>query len=373
MATNDLNKELSKKTNIFGLKVWEVIGIGVGLFIISILCILSLCLTSFNKKSKKSSPPKFPLTQIPSHSKDIKAIHITTTDHKKPTTTQMGKFESHNNDYSGESGGSLFYPLSYGYGSQSGDEGSSGTVTTTTMYRRSTSPTTTTMTAPSPLLGMPEMSQLGWGYWFTLRELDLATNLFSEENLIGEGGYGVVFRGRLLNGTPVAVKKIFNGQGQAEKEFRAEVEAIGHVRHKNLVRLLGYCIEGTHRMLVYEYINNGSLELWLHEGMGENTYLTWESRMKIMLGTAKGIAYLHEAIEPKVVHRDIKASNILIDENFNAKVSDFGLAKLMDANKTHVTTRVMGTFGAMCIALELCWWKQSQEEIQWTMDVHPNR
>ncbi|KAL0552379.1 hypothetical protein IC582_011488 [Cucumis melo] len=345
MATNDLNKELSKKTNIFGLKVWEVVGIGVGVFIISILCILSLCLTSFNKKSKKSSPPKFPLTQIPSHSKDIKAIHITTTtDHKKPTTTQTGKFETNNNNYSGESG-SLFHPLSYGYGSQSGDEGSSGTVTTTTMYRRSTSPTTTTMTAPSPLSGMPEMSQLRWGYWFTLRELDLATNLFSEENLIGEGGYGVVFRGRLLNGTPVAVKKIFNGQGQAEKEFRAEVEAIGHVRHKNLVRLLGYCIEGTHRMLVYEYINNGSLELWLHEGMGENTYLTWEARMKIMLGTAKGIAYLHEAIEPKVVHRDIKASNILIDENFNAKVSDFGLAKLMDANKTHVTTRVMGTFG----------------------------
>ncbi|XP_038890627.1 probable receptor-like protein kinase At2g42960 [Benincasa hispida] len=346
MATNDLNKELSKKTNILGLKVWEVIGIGVGLFIISILCILSLCLTSFNhKKSKKPSAANsntlFPLTQIPSHSKDIKAVHITTTQKIKPTT-QMGKFET--NNYSSESG-SLFHPLSYGHGSQSGDEGSSGTVTTTTMYRRSMSPTTTMTTAPSPLLGMPEMSQLGWGYWFTLRELDLATNLFSEENLIGEGGYGVVFRGRLLNGTPVAVKKIFNGQGQAEKEFRAEVEAIGHVRHKNLVRLLGYCIEGTHRMLVYEYINNGSLDLWLHEGMGENRYLTWEARMKIMLGTAKGIAYLHEAIEPKVVHRDIKASNILIDENFNAKVSDFGLAKLMDAGKTHVTTRVMGTFG----------------------------
>lgn len=120
----------------------------------------------------------------------------------------MGKFET-NNNYSSESG-SLFQPLGYGYGSQSGDEGSSGTITTTTMYRRSTSPTTTM--APSPLSCMPEMSQLGWGYWFTLRELDLATNLFSEENLIGEGGYGVVFRGKLLNGTPVAVKKIFNGQ-----------------------------------------------------------------------------------------------------------------------------------------------------------------
>ncbi|KAG6599166.1 putative receptor-like protein kinase, partial [Cucurbita argyrosperma subsp. sororia] len=318
---NDLNQELSKTTSILGLKVWEVIGIGVGLFIISILCILSFFLTSRNKNSRTSSSAAnantntlCPLTQIPSHSKDIKAVHITT--------------------YSTESGSS-FPPLSYGYGSQSGDEGSSGTVTTTTMNRRST----------SPLSGLLEMSRLGWGYWFTLRELDLATNLFSEENLIGEGGYGVVYKGRLLNGISVAVKKIFNGQGQAEMEFRVEVEAIGHVRHKNLVRLLGYCIEGTDRMLVYEYINNGSLELWLHEGMGENRYLTWEARMKIMLGTAKGLAYLHEAIEPKVVHRDIKASNILIDENFNAKVSDFGLAKLMEVGKTHVTTRVMGTFG----------------------------
>ncbi|XP_022999564.1 probable receptor-like protein kinase At2g42960 [Cucurbita maxima] len=320
---NDLNQELSKRTSILGLKVWEIIGIGVGLFIISILCILSFFLTSRNKNSRTSSSAAnantntnvlCPLTQIPSHSKDIKAVHITT--------------------YSTESGSS-FHPLSYGYGSQSGDEGSSGTVTTTTMNRRST----------SPMSGLLEMSRLGWGYWFTLRELDLATNLFSEENLIGEGGYGVVYKGRLLNGISVAVKKIFNGQGQAEMEFRVEVEAIGHVRHKNLVRLLGYCVEGTHRMLVYEYINNGSLELWLHEGMGENRYLTWEARMKIMLGTAKGIAYLHEAIEPKVVHRDIKASNILIDENFNAKVSDFGLAKLMEVGKTHVTTRVMGTFG----------------------------
>nr|CAD1833955.1 unnamed protein product [Ananas comosus var. bracteatus] len=151
--------------------------------------------------------------------------------------------------------------------------------------------------------------------------------------------------GKLINGTEVAVKKLLNNLGQAEKEFRVEVEAIGHVRHKNLVRLLGYCVEGIHRMLVYEYVNNGNLEQWLHGAMRQHGILTWEARMKIILGTAKALAYLHEAIEPKVVHRDIKSSNILIDDEFNGKLSDFGLAKLLGAGKSHITTRVMGTFG----------------------------
>ncbi|KAG8501687.1 hypothetical protein CXB51_004690 [Gossypium anomalum] len=178
------------------------------------------------------------------------------------------------------------------------------------------------------------------------RDLDLATNhFFAAENVLGEGGYGGVYKGRLINGTEVAVKKILNNLGQAEKEFRVEVEAIGHVRHKNLVRLLGYCIEGVHRMLVYEYVNNGNLEQWLHGAMRQHGTLTWEARMKVIIGTAKALAYLHEAIEPKVVHRDIKSSNILIDDDFNAKVSDFGLAKLLGSGESHITTRVMGTFG----------------------------
>ncbi|KAH9616066.1 hypothetical protein KSS87_009422 [Heliosperma pusillum] len=165
------------------------------------------------------------------------------------------------------------------------------------------------------------------------------------ENVIGEGGYGVVYHGELINGTQVAVKRLFNNLGQAEKEFTVEVEAIGHVRHKNSVRLLGYCIEGTHRLLVYEYVNNGNLEQWLHGAMRQHGNLTWEARMKVLTGTAKALAYLHEAIEPKVVHRDIKSSNILIDDEFNAEVSDFCLAKLLGAGKTHIATRVMGTFG----------------------------
>uniref|UniRef100_A0A453J1A3 non-specific serine/threonine protein kinase n=1 Tax=Aegilops tauschii subsp. strangulata TaxID=200361 RepID=A0A453J1A3_AEGTS len=133
--------------------------------------------------------------------------------------------------------------------------------------------------------------------------------------------------------------------GQAEKEFKVEVETIGRVRHKNLVRLLGYCVEGAYRMLVYEYVDNGNLDQWLHGEIGEESPLTWDMRMNIIIGTAKGLAYLHEGLEPKVVHRDVKSSNILIDKQWNAKVSDFGLAKLLCSEESYVTTRVMGTFG----------------------------
>ena len=155
-----------------------------------------------------------------------------------------------------------------------------------------------------------------------------------------------MYRGVLEDKSIVAIKNLLNNRGQAEKEFKVEVEAIGRVRHKNLVRLLGYCVEGEHRMLVYEYVDNGNLEQWLHgDGLGSKSPLTWEIRMNIVLGTAKGLMYLHEGLEPKVVHRDIKSSNILLDKQWNAKVSDFGLAKLLGSEMSYVTTRVMGTFG----------------------------
>ncbi|XP_050382947.1 probable receptor-like protein kinase At5g18500 [Argentina anserina] len=351
-----LKAELSKEV-VFGLKVWEVIGIAVALFIIIILTVLSLCLTS-RKKSKKSGA-RIPTSQIPTVSKEIKEVRveqistgdfvprdgILLTIHDKSSDKEsdkvmvhLGMGKSKNGENTSRSG-SFNHLEKDGGGSQSGEEGSS---TNGTVYKPSSS---YPITAPSPLVGLPEFSHLGWGHWFTLRDLELATSRFSKENVLGEGGYGVVYRGNLINGTPVAVKKILNNLGQAEKEFRVEVEAIGHVRHKNLVRLLGYCVEGTHRMLVYEYVNNGNLEQWLHGAMRHHGYLTWEARVKVLLGTAKALAYLHEAIEPKVIHRDIKSSNILIDDDFNSKVSDFGLAKLLGAGTSHVTTRVMGTFG----------------------------
>ncbi|KAJ6897524.1 receptor-like protein kinase [Populus alba x Populus x berolinensis] len=223
-----------------------------------------------------------------------------------------------NGDDSSQSG-SFNHVEKVGVGSQSGEEGGTKVAS---VHRPSSHP----LTAPSPLSGLPEFSQLGWGHWFTLRDLQVATNRFSKDNIIGDGGYGVVYQGHMINGTPVAVKKLLNNPGQADKDFRVEW------------RLLVM-------MLVYEYVNNGNLEQWLRGGMRQHGYLTWEARMKILLGTAKALAYLHEAIEPKVVHRDIKSSNILIDDYFDAKISDFGLAKLLGAGKSHITTRVMGTFG----------------------------
>ncbi|XP_071725468.1 probable receptor-like protein kinase At5g18500 [Rutidosis leptorrhynchoides] len=353
---DDLNTGLSEKIGVLGIKVWELIGIIVGILIVGILSALTCYLTSRKKVTRGRD--KVPHSQIPTVSKEIKEVRveqvstgdfaprdgILLTIHDKNSDkdsdkvlVHLGMGKSKNGD-NASSHGSLHYMDKDIC--DSGEDGSSGNYH---LYNQQSS--SHPISAPSPLVGLPEFSHLGWGHWFTLRDLELATNRFSKENVLGEGGYGVVYRGTLVNRNPVAVKKLLNNVGQAEKEFRVEVEAIGHVRHKNLVRLLGYCIEGTHRILVYEYVNNGNLEQWLHGGMRQHGYLTWEARMKVLLGTAKALAYLHEAIEPKVVHRDIKSSNILIDDDFNAKVSDFGLAKLLGAEQSHITTRVMGTFG----------------------------
>ncbi|KAG6419407.1 hypothetical protein SASPL_121629 [Salvia splendens] len=351
MASGSLNAELSKKYG--ALKLWVLIGICVGAFIVLILGILSIWIM-FQRRSRKTLDKYSSICQIPNISKDIRVDRVeeeSTRDHpeslyltindnhsdKKTEKMLVHLARSKSGDTDNISQTSSVYHHESG-SHQSGDEGSSGNT-------RKQSSMSYGIAMPSPLIGLPEISQLGWGHWFTLRDLQIATNRFSAENIIGEGGYGVVYRGRLVNGSEVAVKKLLNNLGQAEKEFRVEVEAIGHVRHKNLVRLLGYCIEGVQRMLVYEYVNNGNLEQWLHGAMRQQGSLTWEARMKVLLGTAKALAYLHEAIEPKVVHRDIKSSNILITDDFNAKVSDFGLAKMLESGESHITTRVMGTFG----------------------------
>ncbi|XP_042491671.1 probable receptor-like protein kinase At2g42960 [Macadamia integrifolia] len=338
---SSLNTQLSKK--YLGLQLWVWICIAVGAFILLVLFVLSIWVTS---RRKSRTLDWFSLSQIPSVSKEIKVDRVggqnfhdqglVLTVHDKSSDKDSEKMLVHLGRSKSSEGDNIsqcssVYQLEKGCSSQSWEE--------------SHKQPSYGIASASPLVGLPEFSHLGWGHWFTLRDLEFATNRFATENVLGEGGYGIVYKGRLMNGTEVAVKKLLNNLGQAEKEFRVEVEAIGHVRHKNLVRLLGYCIEGVHRMLVYEYVNNGNLEQWLHGAMRQQGSLSWEDRMKVILGTAKALAYLHEAIEPKVVHRDIKSSNILIDEEFNAKVSDFGLAKLLGSGKSHITTRVMGTFG----------------------------
>ncbi|KAJ6322152.1 hypothetical protein OIU77_012099 [Salix suchowensis] len=192
----------------------------------------------------------------------------------------------------------------------------------------------------------PESSGLGNSRpLFVFEELIKATNGFSSQNLLGEGGFGSVYKGYLPDGRDVAVKQLKIGGGQGEREFKAEVEIISRIHHRHLVSLVGYCISETQRLLIYDYVPNNTLHFHLHE-VGRPA-LDWATRVKIAAGAARGLAYLHEDCHPRIIHRDIKSSNILLDNNFEAKVSDFGLAKLALDTNTHVTTRVMGTFGYM--------------------------
>ncbi|OWM76483.1 proline-rich receptor-like protein kinase PERK15 [Punica granatum] len=200
----------------------------------------------------------------------------------------------------------------------------------------------------APMLSMAPSSSFPLGFSqsaFTYEELAGATDGFSNANLLGQGGYGYVHKGVLTTGKVVAVKQLKAGSGQGEREFRAEVEIISRIHHRHLVSLVGYCISGEQRMLVYEFVPNNTLEFHLH-GKDRPT-MSWPIRMRIALGSAKGLAYLHEDCQPKVIHRDIKAANILLDFSFEAKVADFGLAKFSEDTETHISTRVMGTFGYM--------------------------
>ncbi|KAL8200576.1 hypothetical protein R6Q57_011915 [Mikania cordata] len=310
--------QLSNQTSIFGLHLWIVLGVTVGAVFVLLLFLLSLWFTKSRSKPIKpqilipTNPPQ--ITPDPNAIQRLSAIENQALLLKQEEDCafprihiEMGKDHR------------VLYP---GMSTFAGDD-------------------------PAVVAGSvgPEVSHLGWGHWYTLRELEAATDGFAAENVVGEGGYGIVYHGVLDDKTQVAVKNLLNNRGQAEKEFEVEVEAIGRVRHKNLLRLLGYCAEGAHRILVYEYINNGNLEQWIHGDVGLCSPLTWEIRMKIIIGTAKALTYLHEGLEPKVVHRDIKSSNILLDKFWNPKVSDFGLAKLLGSDKNYITTRVMGTLG----------------------------
>ncbi|KAF7127894.1 hypothetical protein RHSIM_Rhsim11G0113500 [Rhododendron simsii] len=181
---------------------------------------------------------------------------------------------------------------------------------------------------------------------FSYDKLKKYTNNFAEANRIGSGGYGKVYRGTLSNGQLVAIKRAQQGSLQGGLEFKMEIELLSRIHHKNVVGLMGFCFERAEQMLVYEYIANGTLHESLSGKTGIN--LDWMRRLRIALGVARGLQYLHELADPPIIHRDIKSSNILLDERLNAKVSDFGLSKPMgDAEKSHISTQVKGTMGYM--------------------------
>ncbi|KAF5194976.1 Receptor-like serine/threonine-protein kinase ALE2 [Thalictrum thalictroides] len=181
---------------------------------------------------------------------------------------------------------------------------------------------------------------------FSADEIERATDNFENSRILGEGGFGRVYKGILEDGKEVAVKVLKRDDQQGGREFLAEVEMLSRLHHRNLVKLIGICIEDHSRCLVYELIPNGSVESHLHGVDKETAPLDWGARMKIALGAARGLAYLHEDSSPHVIHRDFKSSNILLEHDFTPKVSDFGLAKsALEEGNEHISTRVMGTFG----------------------------
>ncbi|KAJ3679632.1 hypothetical protein LUZ60_017643 [Juncus effusus] len=181
---------------------------------------------------------------------------------------------------------------------------------------------------------------------FSLRELQVATDNFNNRNVLGRGGFGKVYKGRLADGSLVAVKRLKEERSAGgELQFQTEVEMISMAVHRNLLRLRGFCMTPTERLLVYPYMANGSVASCLRERSADDLPLDWLTRTRIALGAARGLSYLHDHCDPKIIHRDVKAANILLDEDFEAVVGDFGLAKLMDYKDTHVTTAVRGTIG----------------------------
>ncbi|KAL2462698.1 G-type lectin S-receptor-like serine/threonine-protein kinase CES [Forsythia ovata] len=182
---------------------------------------------------------------------------------------------------------------------------------------------------------------------FSFQSIAMATNNFSDENKLGEGGFGPVYKGELPGGQEIAIKRLSRSSGQGLAEFKNEILLIAKLQHTNLVRLLGSCIQGEEKILVYEYMPNKSLDFFLFDS-SRRELLNWTNRMKIIEGVAQGLLYLHKYSRLRVIHRDLKASNILLDHNMNPKISDFGMARIFGVQQTEANTkRIVGTFGYM--------------------------
>lgn len=181
---------------------------------------------------------------------------------------------------------------------------------------------------------------------FPFEALVSATKNFHPSNKLGEGGFGPVFKGKLDDGREIAVKKLSHSSNQGKKEFENEAKLLARVQHRNVVNLLGYCAHGAEKLLIYEYVINESLDKVLFKSR-RNHELNWKQRYDIITGIARGLLYLHEDSHNCIIHRDIKASNILLDDKWIPKIADFGMARLFPEDQTHVNTRVAGTNGYM--------------------------
>ncbi|KAM3701536.1 hypothetical protein ACJW31_05G181000 [Castanea mollissima] len=182
---------------------------------------------------------------------------------------------------------------------------------------------------------------------FDFGKIRVATQNFSDANKLGEGGFGTVYKGKFSNGQEIAVKRLSRNSSQGEVEFKNEIMLVAKLQHRNLVRLLGFCLEGDERLLLYEFVPNGSLDRFIFDPI-KRAQLNWEKRFKIIEGFARGLLYLHEDSQFRIIHRDLKASNILLDTSMNPKISDFGMARLFQLDQTQGnTSRIVGTYGYM--------------------------
>ncbi|GFP94690.1 cysteine-rich receptor-like protein kinase 25 [Phtheirospermum japonicum] len=182
---------------------------------------------------------------------------------------------------------------------------------------------------------------------YTLGTIRAATNDFSDDNKLGRGGFGAVYKGKLSNDQEIAVKRLSKDSGQGDQEFKNEVLLLAKLQHRNLVRLLGFCLEGIEKLLIYEFMQNGSLDKFIFDPV-KLSYLDWEKRYEIIEGIARGILYLHEDSQVRIIHRDLKPSNVLLDGAMNPKIADFGMARLFRHDDTQGnTSKIAGTFGYM--------------------------
>ncbi|TYG69939.1 hypothetical protein ES288_D05G271800v1 [Gossypium darwinii] len=214
---------------------------------------------------------------------------------------------------------------------------------TRSLNRTRPTPNPATLTACDSAAFDPSLTRID------MAELSAATKNFSSDLIIGDGSFGYVYKATLSNGVTVAIKKLDPNAFQGLREFRAEMETLGKLRHPNIVKILGFCSSGLDRILIYEFIERGSLDQLIYGEDQENPdgrFLCWYTRKKIVRGIANGLAYLH-GLDTPIIHRDIKASNVLLDRDFEAHISDFGLARQIEESQTHVSTQVAGTMGYM--------------------------
>ncbi|CAJ1952882.1 unnamed protein product [Sphenostylis stenocarpa] len=317
--------KVSISTPLFGIPLWALLLLVSILAFIVVTCVI-LCFNFIYYPLQKSCKPRFSLPKSIACKNNNGDFSSSSLD--KRLLSVSGNVSEHIMNFERLSSGyynhdelvliDQFYPMAYGIANDRYFEG---------------------LGSRGKLCSIVNDKSKGW--CFSLKEIQDATNGFAKENEVGRGDNGIVYLGLLPSNRQVVVKRLVCDSGQPEELFASQMEAIGRAKHNNLVKLLGYCAEGAYRMSVSEYVAHESLHHWLHEiPEAQITPLTWDIRKNIIHGVAKGLAYLHDEVKPKIIHGSIKSRNILLDHNWNSKISDFGLVKVLSPKRSNVVLEV---------------------------------